>query len=99
LLKATLVDFGFWGTLGEQEALTRLASIKVNHLSLTCDLCGYNGQVPVTMLIQAFGPETSVHDAAKRARCTSIVQILNSVPQALTSENGWPRWEGRGIVG
>ena len=50
--------------------MTKLASITINHLAFQCDLCGHNGEVAVTSLIEVLGGEMNVCDVSKRARCS-----------------------------
>lgn len=50
--------------------MSRLGSITNNHLALECGLCGHAAQVAVVDLIAVLGRECSVHDAARKARCS-----------------------------
>ena len=50
--------------------MTELASVTNNHLALKCTLCRHSAEVAVTSLIERFGRDMDVRDAARRARCS-----------------------------
>ena len=50
--------------------MTKLSSITINHLELTCTLCGHSGEIAVKALIEVLGRDMDVWDVVKRARCS-----------------------------
>ena len=74
--------------------MTRLASIKMNHLYLSCSVCGHAAQIPVTALIDAFGPETSVHSATSRARCRRCKAKGQNTFRIIYVGEGWDALQG-----
>lgn len=74
--------------------MTRLASIKMNHLYLSCSVCGHAAQIPVTALIDALGPEATVHQAAAKARCSRCKAKGQNTLRIIYVGEGWDAMQG-----
>ena len=49
---------------------TLLKAITQNHLSFTCHRCNYTGLIAVKDLIETVGGDISVHEVARKAKCS-----------------------------
>jgi len=49
--------------------MSLLSSIHQNHIVLNCR-CGHVGIIPVTDLIEVYGPDTTLEAVERAARCT-----------------------------
>ena len=74
--------------------MTRLASITNNHLALTCGLCSHSALIALTVLIEVFGREATVHHAAANARCTKCLVKGQNTFRIVYVGDSWDAMQG-----
>lgn len=74
--------------------MTRLASVRNNHLSLTCSICGHSALLPVSAAIEVFGETETVLHVVKRARCSKCRVKGAGLYQIIYVGQGWDALDG-----
>jgi hypothetical protein len=77
-----------------EAGVTRLASVRTNHLSLTCSVCGHSALLPVSAAIDVFGETETVQHIVKRARCSRCRVKGAGLFQIVYVGQGWDALDG-----